>query len=61
MFRIVKSFAFDLQLSQSFEVEMDLNKLIQPVVQLIISKIGDDEYLSKALISYSIHKLEDFN
>ena len=59
VFRIVKSFAFDLQLSQSFEVEMDLNKLIQPVVQLIISKIGDDEYLSKALISYSIHKLED--
>ena len=35
-YRIVRSFAKDLGLSQNFELEMDNSKIIQPVVALLI-------------------------
>ena len=54
VFRIVKTFAHDLQMAQAFEVEMDQDQLIQPTVSFLISRIGKNKELSKALVSFAI-------
>ena len=59
VYRIVRTFAHDLRLSQNFEVEMDSRKLIQPVVGLLINKVGINTKLSKALVSFALSKTEE--
>ena len=59
VFRIVKTFAHDLQMAQSFEVEMDQDQLIQPTVSFLISRIGTNKELSKALVSFAISKADE--
>ena len=39
VYRIVRTFAHDLSLSQNFEVELDSRKIIQPVVGLLMLKL----------------------
>jgi len=59
VYRIVKTFAHDLQMSQNFEVELDSTKLIQPTVSSLIEKIGVDEDISKALLEFAYSKVDD--
>ncbi len=59
VFRIVKTFAHDLQMAQAFEVEMDQDQLIQPTVSFLISRIGTNKELSKALVSFAISKADE--
>lgn len=58
-YKIVKSFAFDLGLSQNFEVEMDAQELLDEAVDVLISKIGTDKELTEVLIDYSLEKADD--
>ena len=57
--KIIKSFAFDLGLSQNFEVEMNATDLLDKAVEVLISKIGVDEKLTQVLIEYAIDKSDD--
>jgi len=50
--RIVRTFAFDLHLPVSFEVEMDTSALIVKVVDILISKVGSDEKLTQFLVNF---------
>ena len=59
VYRIVRTFAHDLSLSQNFEVEMDTRRLIQPVVAMLISRVGSKPELSKALVAFSLSKTEE--
>ena len=59
-YKIVRTFALDLGLSQNFELEMDNKKIIQPVVALLLNKIshsGGD--LSSTLVNFALQKVED--
>ena len=59
-YRLVRSFAKDLSLSQNFELEMDSSKIIQPVVASIITKISaSGDLLSNALVKFALDKAED--
>jgi len=58
-YKIIKSFAFDLGLSQNFEVEMDAQELLSEAVDVLISRIGSDEQLTEVLIDYSLEKTDD--
>ncbi len=58
-YKIVKSFAFDLGLTQNFEVEMDVKELLNEAVDLLISRIGSDKNLTDVLINYSLEKTDD--
>jgi ATP-dependent exoDNAse (exonuclease V) beta subunit len=55
--RLMKSFAQDLGLSSNFNVEMDLNKLLEESVNQLFSKIGDDEVLTSVLIEIALDNL----
>lgn len=50
--RIIRTFAFDLHLPVSFEVEMDTKALIVKVVDILISKVGTDEKLTQFLVNF---------
>lgn len=56
VYRIVRTFAHDLELAHNFEVEMDAEKLIQPAVALLVSRVGSNEALSNALVDFSLNK-----
>ncbi len=58
-YKIIKSFAFDLGLSQNFEVEMDAQELLSEAVEVLISRIGSDQELTNLLIDYSLEKTDD--
>lgn len=57
--KIIKSFAYDLGLPLNFEVEMDAVSLLNEAVDILISKIGTDEALTKLLIDFSLDKADD--
>ena len=59
VFRIVRTFAHDLQMAQAFEVEMDKNVLIQPAVSFLISRIGTNKELSDALVQFALNKADE--
>ncbi|SEB96197.1 ATP-dependent exoDNAse (exonuclease V) beta subunit (contains helicase and exonuclease domains) [Tenacibaculum sp. MAR_2009_124] len=57
--KIIKSFAFDLGLSLNFEVEMDAVSLLSEAVDVLVSKIGSDNDITKLLIHFSLSKTDD--
>ena len=57
--KIIKGFAFDLGLSQNFEVEMNATDLLNKAVEVLISRIGVDEKLTQILIEYALDKSDD--
>lgn len=58
-FKIIKSFAFDLGLSQNFEVEMNAQELLDEAVEILISRIGTNKEITDVLIEYSLDKADD--
>ena len=58
-YKIIRNFAFDLGLSLNFEVEMDAVSLLNEAVDVLISKIGTDEKITKLLIDFSLDKTDD--
>jgi len=57
--KLIRTFAHDLHLPMSFEVEMDTENLVNEAVDIIISKIGEDKELTNILLNYSLQKLDD--
>lgn len=57
--RIVRAFAHDLQLPVNFEVETDSEKLIREAVDILISRIGEDEKLTEVLVQFSENRADD--
>jgi ATP-dependent exoDNAse (exonuclease V) beta subunit len=57
--KVVRTFAFDLKIPMSFEIEMDDEKLLSEAIDLLIAQIGNDEKLTKALIEFTESKTDD--
>jgi len=57
--KIIKTFARDLQLSQSFEVELDTELLLEEAVGRLLERAGTDKELTAVLLAFSIEKIED--
>ena len=57
--KLIRTFAYDLQLPFNFEVEMDATSLLNEAVDVVISKIGVQKELTDLLINYSIAKIDD--
>lgn len=48
---IIRSFAQDLELSVNFEVELDTDRITDQTVQELLTKVGDDKILTRALLN----------
>lgn len=57
--KIIRSFAFDLNLPFHFEVSLDTEALLQEAVDALIAKAGIEEELTKLLIDFSIDKADN--
>ncbi len=57
--KVVRTFAFDLKIPMSFEIEMDDEKLLGQAIDLLIGQIGNDERLTKALVEFTESKTDD--
>ncbi|WP_299712579.1 exodeoxyribonuclease V subunit beta [uncultured Tenacibaculum sp.] len=57
--KIIKNFAYDLGLTLNFEVEMDAVSLLNEAVDILVSKIGVRNDITKLLIEYSASKIDE--
>ena len=57
--RVIRSFAFDLHLPLNFDVEMDTDELISKVVDILISRVGTDDDLTRTLVNFTQSKTDD--
>lgn len=57
--KIVKTFAYDLDLPVNFNLETDVEGFYEKVVAELFSKLGEDEYLTNLLKTYSFNKAAD--
>ena len=57
--KIVRTFAFDLKIPMNFEVELDAEQLLSQAIDLLISKAGSDEQLTKILVEFTESKTDE--
>ena len=57
--KVVRSFAFDLKIPMSFDLEMDDDKLLTQAIDLLLSQIGSNDSLTKALVEFAESKTDD--
>ncbi|MFA6922808.1 MAG: UvrD-helicase domain-containing protein [Bacteroidales bacterium] len=57
--RIIRSFANDLKIGFNFEVELDAELILEHVIDVLISKAGSDEDITKVLVEFIESKIED--
>ncbi|MDR2222360.1 MAG: UvrD-helicase domain-containing protein [Flavobacteriaceae bacterium] len=57
--KVIRSFAFDLDLPLSFEISLDADELLQEAVDAIIAKAGKEEELTKLLVDFSLDKADN--
>ncbi len=57
--KVVRTFAFDLKIPMSFDIEMDDDKLLTQAIDLLIAQTGSNEQLTKVLIEFTENKADD--
>ncbi|MGY5352025.1 UvrD-helicase domain-containing protein [Wenyingzhuangia sp. IMCC45533] len=57
--KLIRTFSLDLGLPLDFEVEMDAYPLLQETIDLLVAKIGEDKDLTKVLVSYALHQVNE--
>ncbi|MAZ26884.1 MAG: hypothetical protein CL868_07375 [Cytophagaceae bacterium] len=57
--RIIRTFAHDLRISQSFEVELRTEEILEQAIANLIDQVGDDEQLTPLLIDYALEKTNE--
>lgn len=57
--KVIRAFAQDLNLPANFEVALDTDSLLQEAVDLVISKVGEEEQLTNLLIEFTRDKADD--
>ncbi len=59
VYKIVRNFAYDLQLPVNFSIEMDSDNLLQTAIDLLIARVGGDEKLTQALVAFAERKADE--
>ncbi len=57
--KILKTFSWDLQISQTFEVELDMDSLLERAVSNLLERAGQTPELTQALLDFSLEKIEE--
>lgn len=59
--RLIRSFAYDLQISSNFEIEMDSTELLTKAVEKLLDKVNDEgtSQITKALIDFAENNLNE--
>ncbi|MBK0369777.1 UvrD-helicase domain-containing protein [Flavobacterium agrisoli] len=57
--RVIRAFAYDLNLPISFEVTLDTESLLIEAVDALIAQAGRDDKLTKLLVDFTMTKIDD--
>ena len=57
--KVIRAFAHDLNLPNTFEVSLDTENLLIEAVDAIIAQAGEDETLTKLLVDFTMEKTDD--
>ena len=57
--KVIRAFAQDLNLPSNFEVSLDTDALLQEAVDLVISKVGEEQTLTNLLIEFTKNKTDE--
>lgn len=57
--RIVRSFAYELNLALNFEIELDKDEIIKQAIQAMMLQISKDEKLKRILVKFTLSKMND--
>jgi ATP-dependent exoDNAse (exonuclease V) beta subunit len=57
--KVIRAFAQDLNLPANFEVALDTDSLLQEAVDLVISKVGEEDKLTALLIEFTKDKADE--
>ena len=57
--RLIRTFSRELKLTGNFEVSLDIPKLINEAVDLLISKAGENSKTTQVLIDFALEKTDD--
>lgn len=57
--KVIRAFAYDLNLPITFEVSLDTEILLNEAVDAIIAEAGNDEELTKLLVDFTMEKTDD--
>jgi ATP-dependent exoDNAse (exonuclease V) beta subunit len=57
--RVIRTFAHDLKIPMNFEVELDVETMLSQSVDLLISRVGSDEQLTRVMVDFVEKKADD--
>lgn len=57
--RVVRSFSFDLDLPQNFELELDESNLVGMAVSLLLGRVGPDKTITRILSRYTEDRIDE--
>jgi len=57
--KIIRTFAKDLGIPVNFEVELNLDLILQEAVDRVINRAGDEKELTKVLLKFTLDKTDD--
>jgi ATP-dependent exoDNAse (exonuclease V) beta subunit len=57
--RLVRTFTRDLELPPQFEVELDAGQLAQVVSDILMSRVGVDDFITNTILNFAMLKMED--
>ncbi|WP_422858067.1 UvrD-helicase domain-containing protein [Flagellimonas sp. S174] len=57
--KLIKTFARDLKLSQNFEVELNMDILLDKAISNLLERTGENKDLTRALLDFSLEKIEE--
>ncbi|MFD1315368.1 UvrD-helicase domain-containing protein [Namhaeicola litoreus] len=58
-YRLIRSFALELGLTTNFELELDQKIWLNEAVNDVISKVGENEEITKLILEYTLNQVED--
>lgn len=57
--KIIRTFAHDLHLPINFDIELKENEVIAKAVDLLISKVGTEEKITRLMLDFTAHKVSE--
>ncbi len=57
--RLIRTFARDLKLATNFEVTLETNELLAEAVDVLLSKAGENDEITKVLLNFALEKIDD--
>lgn len=57
--KIIRSFAHEFGLSADFDIELNTEKILQEAIDVVLSRLGEDETLTKLLVQLSIERSDE--